>query len=188
MKKYRTVLFVLIPVVLLFAFIYYSNVKQENDRFDDALEGSNKGIAIMGERMMYLSFTEKEFLRTVRHGDIDSYLLSMRYGLSQTSNPRVWEDLENLGAYSDSVFHGFDANRIKNSDVSGRTKEKEAFLHLESIMKEFCSLDVKTCQPEAAIRRIEEMLEEWRENKKVLTDRMISSKKRFYLLNTGRYE
>lgn len=55
-------------------------------------------------------------------------------------------------------------------------------------MKEFCCLDVKTCQPEAAIRRIEEMLEEWRENKKVLTDRIISSKKRFYLLNTGRYE
>ena len=99
---------------------------------------------------MYLSFTEKEFLRTVRHGDIDSYLLSMRYGLSQTSNPRVWEDLENLGAYSDSVFHGFDANRIKNSDVSGRTKEKEAFLHLESIMKELIKV---TTNNEGNIRR-----------------------------------
>ena len=173
-------------LTLLFVgcFLYGKHI--DANHFDDALERSNKDIAIIERDMIYISFKEESFLKTVRYGDVKSYYLSLRYGLGN-SNPDIFSELKNLDVYCDSLFSSHSAHTILEGTMF-RNKEKEAFSRMKKIAKEFCTMDLIHNSPEETQRRIKELLEKWRESKRVLDDRMISSHKRFYLLNEGRYE
>ncbi len=187
MKKILKIFGYIIGAIALFfmcGYLYGEHIKA--NRFDDALERNIKGISIAEREMLILSFKEEYFLKTVRYGDIKGYYEYLKYS-DFGGNPDVFSELKNLDLYCDSVFSNSSAQTIYESSTF-RKKEKEAFIKMKSIVKEFCTMDLIHNSPEETERRIKELVEKWRKERRILNDRMISSHKRFYLLNAGRYE
>lgn len=179
-KRNNIIAIIAISIIVLFFSGYVLRQYNQVKFYDIELERASREIGIMETVFIYTEMEDNTFYEYARQGNLNTWISMDRYSLTPVNYRNYFSNHRRLKEYCDNFFQSKTARQLENAP-SWRKKEQDAFCNLRKAMEKYNSIDLIKCNPIKTKQEVKELLQEFQDSRKVLSNRLIKSKKSIYI-------